>query len=457
MKINKPHTAAYYSIICAQVVITILLVTFFSSLMVRLYFLHWVALIILLFSLAFPFSKKPFVSPTASDKRILSQSQWYLKIVMLQASLLLTYLGFCECIGQLAPSLVDSNNQLFILSLQMQTVHWGLFPWAVIIILAAGFMHVAYRQRQHALLSHLIHPFLPNQPQSLAWAIYNVTAKEPGSFALASSFAIFSLLIASLLSTGKIATGFSVAALFLGFPAALFGATRYFKKATQFVFSHRFNAAIMMLAALLISGIVLYVLNALFHPLATYPVKPFAFLTYLQKQSWANFWNIVAASWWLGWTIFSAIYIAHISYGKSLRQIVVAVLALPIAISVLLMLMNAHHQGVAQQTLSTLWGILGIIGFIGLLFIFMRKPMLSCITISTLPQLGKTKPRSYYYYARRVIQFGLIILFVYLPLGIYSVSFIGFGLTTPLILLLFFIIPAFVKMQIHNMRKPGSS
>ena len=448
MQINKPHTAAYYSIVGIQALITIFLIAFFSRLLVHLYFLHWLVLLVLLFTLFLPQSKKPLLSPSSSAKKILEPSRWLFKIVFLQVSLLLTYLGICECVGQVMPVLTKPNNQLFIMSLQQQLIHWGLFPWAIIIILATGFAHVAYHQQKHALLSDLIDPIFPTKTQSLLWVIYNTSAKEPGAFAFACSFAIFSILLASLISTKfALPHSFTIAALFIGLPVALFSATRFFKQFCNRVFSHRFHAPIIMIFITILSGFVLFILNSFFHSLSKWAVVMPSIFAYLNHQPWTYFWNIFAASWWIGWSVFSAIYIAHISYGKSLRQISAATLLLPLIITLVMLLFERIYTNVGNHSLSILWSLLGLLGWCCLMSIFMKKSMITSIALSYLPKQGLYKTRGYSFFSRRVLQFGFILLFFYFPLGILSFVFFGFGLTLPLIILLCLIIPVFVNRQ----------
>lgn len=54
-----------------------------------------------------------------------------------------------------------------------------------------------------------------------------------------------------------------------------------------------------------------------------------------QKAEWLQSWTIYYWGWWMSWSPFVGIFIARISKGRSIREFVIAVLGVPVVISII--------------------------------------------------------------------------------------------------------------------------
>src|SRR5699024_374347 len=54
-----------------------------------------------------------------------------------------------------------------------------------------------------------------------------------------------------------------------------------------------------------------------------------------QKAEWLQSWTIYYWGWWMSWSPFVGIFIARISKGRSIREFVIAVLGVPVVVSII--------------------------------------------------------------------------------------------------------------------------
>jgi len=91
-------------------------------------------------------------------------------------------------------------------------------------------------------------------------------------------------------------------------------------------------AALVLLGFVLLVGPTLFILNGFVENIGQY-LNDFFYLSFWNETysggHWQNGWTVFYWGWWIAWSPFVGMFIARISYGRSIREFIIGVLLVP--------------------------------------------------------------------------------------------------------------------------------
>ncbi len=215
-------------------------------------------------------------------------------------------------------------------------LHWGLHPWANYSVLALALAYMQFRKNKPGLISSVFIPVLGEErvkgPIGIAIDVLAIFATLAG---VATSLGLGAYQINSGLNfifgipennISLIVIVVVVTAMFM--TSAITGVD----KGIKFLSNLNIGISGVLLIAVFIVGPSLMMLNVLvesiggyFQNLAENTLAVGAF----EHSSWYGGWTIFYWAWWIAWAPFSAIFIARISKGRTIREFVTGVLLVP--------------------------------------------------------------------------------------------------------------------------------
>ncbi|WP_404349705.1 BCCT family transporter [Phycicoccus jejuensis] len=226
------------------------------------------------------------------------------------------------------------------LAMEYTFFHWGVHPWSMYAVIGLTIAYFAYRKGSGNLISAAFRPLLGDRVDGAAGKGIDTLAVLATLFGSATSLGLGALQITGGLSDvfsgreyGTAAAVAVIAVLTLCFVvSAVSGIDRGIKWLSNA------NAVAAALLALF-----LFVVGPTVFILSTFTESIGGYLTHLPTMSfrtgvfgggeWLNGWTIFYWAWWVSWTPFVGMFIARISKGRTIRQFVVFVIAIPSLVS----------------------------------------------------------------------------------------------------------------------------
>ncbi|QUG74601.1 BCCT family transporter [Erwinia sp. E602] len=216
-------------------------------------------------------------------------------------------------------------------------LHWGLHGWALYALIATALAWFAYRG---------------GRPLALRSALYGLCGERvngwPGHLvdgfgilvtvvSMVTNLGIGALLVSSGLNylfqvpqTPLVITGLLVAMMVVATLAAVSGVEK------GIAMLSRVNVVLLCLLLLFvfIAGPTLHLLNGLLQNTGDYLSalvrKSFDVYLYGQARHWQGMWTLFYWAWWVSWAPFVGLFIARISRGRTVRQLIFGVMLIPL-------------------------------------------------------------------------------------------------------------------------------
>ena len=227
-------------------------------------------------------------------------------------------------------------------ALRYSFFHWGLHPWAIYSALALALAYARFRRGWKATISGAMRPLLGDRVDGPLGSVIDTIAVVATVFGVATSLGlgaaqvngglaslVYGVEVSSAIQLGVIAV---VTVLFLA--SALTGLNRGIKWLSQI----NVLLAVAIFAFVLFSASTGRLVGAFTTTLGSYVAElpnmslqagPFND----QRNEWINAWTVFYWAWWISWSPFVATFIARISRGRTIREFVIGVLAVPTLVS----------------------------------------------------------------------------------------------------------------------------
>ncbi len=217
-------------------------------------------------------------------------------------------------------------------------LHWGLHGWAIYALIAVALGYFAYRHQQPLALRSALYPLLGERVHGVAGHAVDCFGIVVTVLGLVSNLGIGSLQISAGLEHlfglqnghGTLLAVIIVMTI-VATLAAVSGIETGIRRLS--------NLNVVLFASLLIfalaMGPTLHLLNALIQNLGDYLSnvvgKTFDLYAYDRPSDWLGKWTLFYWAWWISWAPFVGLFIARISRGRTIREVVTGVLLLPLA------------------------------------------------------------------------------------------------------------------------------
>ncbi|MEF8830105.1 MAG: BCCT family transporter [Halobacteriales archaeon] len=251
------------------------------------------------------------------------------------------------------PMIATGSSQAAGHSLAVTFFHWGFHPWAVYGIVALGLGFFSFNRGLPLTFRSAFYPLLGDRIYGFWGHVIDLVTVFATIFGLGTSLGLGAQQInaglsittetvtgSSLISQGEIAQvviiGVITAIAVVSVAAGLEAGVKRLSTINVYIM-------VTFLAFMLIVGPTLYILDSTIQAVGIYfdNFLAMAFFTgsFIPEETaggyadWAALWTIFYWGWWIAWSPFVGIFIARISRGRTVRQMVLGVLLIPTAFS----------------------------------------------------------------------------------------------------------------------------
>jgi choline/carnitine/betaine transport len=221
--------------------------------------------------------------------------------------------------------------------------HWGLHPWGIYALVALALAFFAYNRGLPLTFRSVFYPILGKRIYGTWGNVIDILTVLATLFGLATSLGLgvgqaaagLNFLFGTPTGTGfqvlliAIITGMATMSVVAGLDAGV-------KRLSQI----NINLALIFMLFIIVVGPTLFIFSAFTQSLGEY-VAVLPQLSFWNEAfsgtDWQQGWTIFYWGWWISWSPFVGMFIARVSKGRSVREIVLGVMAFPTLLSALWM------------------------------------------------------------------------------------------------------------------------
>ncbi|MFC6276948.1 BCCT family transporter [Psittacicella hinzii] len=216
--------------------------------------------------------------------------------------------------------------------------HWGIHAWAVYAVIALALAYFGFRYKLPLSLRSCFYPLLKDRINGKIGDIIDVFALISTMFGIITTLGFGAMQLgAGLKQIGVISDNSYIAQVIIivvVMSIAIISAISGVGKGVKILSEINLVLALLLLVFILCAGPTLYILYTFSDNLGTYlsNIVDLSFKAFAYEQehsSWFTGWTVFYWSWWAAWSPFVGLFIARISRGRTIREFVFGVLAVP--------------------------------------------------------------------------------------------------------------------------------
>ncbi len=216
--------------------------------------------------------------------------------------------------------------------------HWGLHPWGIYALMSLGLAFFAFNKQLPLSLRSVFYPLLKDKIYGPLGDLIDTFAVLSVLFGLATSLGLGIQQINSGLDymTG---IGFNVVMqiILIGVITliAIISVLAGIDKGIKFLATLNMKIAFIFMLIIFLLGPTGYILRLFSNALGLYfgNIVTEAFYISTGNGSWQGDWTIFYLAWWISWSPFVGMFIARISKGRTVRELILGVLIVPSLLS----------------------------------------------------------------------------------------------------------------------------
>ncbi|WP_104132533.1 BCCT family transporter [Cryobacterium sp. M91] len=245
------------------------------------------------------------------------------------------------------PGTVDGRTPEAIQTAMATSIfHWTLHPWAMYAIVGIPIAYGTYRLGRRQLISVAFTSlFGVRTVEGPVGKFINILAIFATLFGTAASLGLGALQIGSGMTSngwfGEIGTPVLVAIVAVLTLCFVASAVSGISRGIKWLSNINMVLAVVLALIVFVAGPTLFILNLIPSAVGEY-ARDLAEMSSRTEavgdeslRSWMSSWTIFYWAWWISWTPFVGLFIARISRGRTIRQLVTGVLLVPSVVSVI--------------------------------------------------------------------------------------------------------------------------
>ncbi len=262
---------------------------------------------------------------------------WFAMLFTAGMGIGLVFWSVAEPLSHLAnpPSAETGTDAAARDAMHLTFFHWGLHAWAVYAVVGMCLAYFSYRHELPLTIRSALYPLLGERIHGRLGDAVDVFAVFGTMFGVATSLGFGIIQVNSGLDhlglLGRSTTSQVVLVVVITLAACASLMVGLDKGILRLSVTNM-TVATILLGFVLIAGPTLYILNSFVEQVGTYlqrlPESTFS-TDALGTGEWHASWTIFYWGWWISWSPFVGMFIARISRGRTLREFVVGVLAVP--------------------------------------------------------------------------------------------------------------------------------
>ncbi len=231
--------------------------------------------------------------------------------------------------------------------------HWGFHPWAIYGLVALGLAFFSFNRGLPLTFRSVFYPLLGDRIYGWPGHVIDLVTVFATIFGLGTSLGLGAQQInaglglttetltgANLLPQG---TGSQVAIIAVITAIATISVAAGLQRGVKRLSTINVYIMLIFLAFILVVGPTLNLLDGIVQNVGFY-LQNLLYMSFFTEsflgegvtggyENWAHFWTVFYWGWWIAWSPFVGLFIARISKGRTIRQMVLGVLLLPTAFS----------------------------------------------------------------------------------------------------------------------------
>ncbi|MBU2977079.1 choline BCCT transporter BetT [Alteromonas sp. C1M14] len=257
----------------------------------------------------------------------------------------LMFFGVAEPVMHfLAPPTADPGSIAAVKEAMKTTFfHWGVHPWGIYAAVALVLGYFSYRHQLPLTLRSALYPIIGDKIYGWPGHLVDIFAVTSTIFGVSTSLGFGAAQInAGLAYVFHIPSNTTVQILLMmGVVAiAIVSVTTGLDKGIRRLSEANLLLAVSLVIFILVLGPTVFLLQAYIQNMGAYVsdiVRNTLNLFAYEKTDWIGGWTIFYWGWWLAWAPFVGLFIARISYGRTIREFVIGVLLIPTVFTLLWM------------------------------------------------------------------------------------------------------------------------
>ena len=220
-------------------------------------------------------------------------------------------------------------------AMRLTAFHWGLHPWAIYVLVALVFAFFSFRKGLPLTIRSALHPLIGDRVWGPVGHAVDILAIFATTFGVATSLGLgatqintgLNQLLGVSISTGwqlgiiAVITAFAVASVVSGLDRGI----RLLSEANLWL-------SVALLVAIASLGPTAYLFDWLLQTAGDY-LQNILWLSLWtdanQNRGWQASWTTFYWGWWISWAPFVGMFIARISRGRTIRELIVGALFVP--------------------------------------------------------------------------------------------------------------------------------
>jgi glycine betaine transporter len=221
-------------------------------------------------------------------------------------------------------------------ALRYSFFHWGLHPWAIYAVVALALAYFKFRKGAPGVISQILRPLFGNKVDAKTGVLIDSIAVYATIFGVATSLGLGAIQISGGLShlIPAIPNNITTQLIIIVIVTVLFmlSAQTGLNKGIKLLSNLNVFLAVVLMLFLLFMGPTNFIMDVFTMTIGNYfqnlPSMSFK-LSPFEQNNWSQSWTIFYWAWWISWAPFVGTFIARISKGRTIREFMIGVLAVP--------------------------------------------------------------------------------------------------------------------------------
>lgn len=257
----------------------------------------------------------------------------------------LMFFGVAEPLSHYFSPIVNGSDESKEAGAMLHTIfHWGLHAWGVYAITALALAYFAFRYKLPLSLRSCFYPLFKERINGRLGDVIDIMALVATLFGIITTLGFGAAQLTAGLEAigiiGESTFGIQVVIVIIVMGIAILSAMSGVGKGVKILSEINIGLALLIMLCVLFAGPTLYLLGAFSENLGTYLTNfiSYSFKTYTyeaEHTSWFQGWTVLYWAWWCSWSPFVGLFIARISRGRTIREFIFGVLAVPTLLCIL--------------------------------------------------------------------------------------------------------------------------
>lgn len=299
------------------------------------------ASVILLFAIYLAFSKYGSIKlGKDDDEPEYSTVSWFAMLFSAGMGIGLVFWGVAEPVSHFHnPPFGDGQTpEAAENALRFSFFHWGLHPWGIYAVIGLALAYFKFRKGAPGTISATFQPLLGDHIKGPIGKLIDTIAVFATVFGVATSLGLGAIQINGGIHflNNDIPNGFGIQIFIILGVTILFmlSAISGIGRGIKWLSNINIAFAVLLMFYFLFMGPTTFLLNLFTTTLGSYleylPQMSFRLAPFSEDGSgWIQDWTIFYWAWWIAWSPFVGTFIARVSKGRTIREFVIGVLAVP--------------------------------------------------------------------------------------------------------------------------------